>query len=138
MKLEKDLLKDIGAVVIKARDNAYAPYSNHPVGSVLISAEGNVYAGANCELANLDCTCAEQSAIASMITAGDRLIRYIAVAGPGKSITPCGRCRQRISEFADKKTRVLIYTSTGRYVKSYTIETLLPYAFNQEKVTKNG
>lgn len=135
--MKKNDLAKIAILAMHARDNAYAPYSNHPVGAVLVSESGRVYIGANVETANYKGFCAEGSAIAAMATAGERKIRDIAVIGPAGSemlLTPCGDCRQRINEFADKKTRIHSLKANGALAKTYTIDQLLPHAFGPDNV----
>ncbi len=75
--------------------------------------------------------CAEANAIGSMITAGGKKIVAIAAVGGTDDIetcTPCGGCRQRILEFADENTRIIV-VGEGDTIDSYTIEELLPASF---------
>ncbi|WP_262927434.1 cytidine deaminase [Phytohalomonas tamaricis] len=121
--------------LLAVRDNAYAPYSDHPVGAVLETAEGHVYTGCNVEIANYKGLCAEASAIAAMASAGDRLIRTIYVIGPGAHLcTPCGDCRQRIREFASLNTQIHVLNGDGQLLKSYTMDELLPDSFGPENM----
>jgi cytidine deaminase len=127
-------LFDLGS---RAKDNAYAPYSNHPVGAALMSDKGAFFAGGNAETANYKGTCAEAGAIAAMITAGERKIEAIAVVGPGEHLcSPCGDCRQRIREFASDldTTRVFVFNQTGGLLKSYSVDQLLPDSFGPANV----
>mgnify|MGYP000385448682 CR=1 FL=1 len=92
------LIEDAAAV----RLNAHAPYSGFKVGAALRSVEGRVHLGCNVEnVAYPEGTCAEAGAIASMIAAGDREIREVAVIADAPTpVSPCGGCRQKIAEFA--------------------------------------
>ena len=85
-----------------ARRNAYAPYSNFAVGAAILTASGAVFAGANVENAAYPVgLCAEASAIAAMITAGERRIAEVFLLAEGaEPIMPCGACPQRLFEFA--------------------------------------
>ena len=116
---------------IEARDAAYAEYSGYRVGAAIIDDTGRQHVGCNVENASYPLgTCAETGAIAAMIAAGGRRIRTIAVAGGGETLsdcTPCGGCRQRIHEFADGDTRVLLLD--GGQWRAWSIETLLPNGF---------
>ncbi|MCE8004639.1 cytidine deaminase [Billgrantia ethanolica] len=124
----------VGAL-IAARGNAYAPYSQHPVGAMVESESGARYFGANVEVAHYKGLCAEASAIAAMVSAGERRLRHVYVIGPGEHLcTPCGDCRQRIREFADAKTRIHVVDAEGRLLKRYTMEELLPDAFGPENL----
>lgn len=121
--------------LIGVRDNAYAPYSNHPVGALLISNSGTVYTGCNVESANYKGLCAEAGAIAAMVAQGEREIKSIHVIGPGDALcTPCGDCRQRIREFAAPDTEIVVVNAEGLPLKRYDMETLLPDSFGPENL----
>lgn len=127
----------IVAALITARDNAYAPYSQHPVGAMVESVSGASYFGANVEVAHYKGLCAEASAIAAMVSAGERQLRHVYVIGPGAHLcSPCGDCRQRIREFADAETRIHVLDAEGRLLKRYTIGELLPDAFGPENLSQ--
>ncbi len=139
--LNKEKLAQLSWLAVTAREHAYAPYSNHPVGVALLAGSGAVYSGANCEFANFDSTCAENTAIAAMASAGERYIDAIVVVGPahGAGICmPCGRCRQRIREFADNKTRIYALKPDGKAGKVMTIDQLLPHAFGPQDLAVLG
>lgn len=123
--------------LVAVRDNAYAPYSNHPVGALLISASGTVYTGCNVESANYKGLCAEAGAIAAMVAHGEQEIKSIHVIGPGDGLcTPCGDCRQRIREFAAPDTEIVVVNAEGLPLKRYDMETLLPDSFGPENLGK--
>jgi cytidine deaminase len=90
------------AAAAAARQHAYAPYSNFPVGAAVLMEDGSIHAGANVEngipaLA----ICAERVAIAKAASAGLRAPRAVAVVtGTTPPARPCGLCRQTLSEFA--------------------------------------
>jgi cytidine deaminase len=133
-------LKRLTKIAEKARNNAYCPYSNHPVGVALVSGSGKVYPGANVEIAHYKGVCAEASAISAMVTAGEREISAIVVIGPAMEYlcTPCGDCRQRIREFAGKNFRVYSMWKDGRLGKMHTLEELLPWSFGPENLAEVG
>ncbi|QEA40609.1 cytidine deaminase [Pistricoccus aurantiacus] len=123
--------------LISVRDRAYAPYSNHPVGALVESESARRYAGANVETAHYKGICAEASAIAAMVSAGERRLQRVYVIGPGEHLcTPCGDCRQRIREFATVDTRILVLDAQGRLLREYDMEALLPDAFGPENLGK--
>jgi len=138
--MKNDVSKKLITAALKARKNAYAPYSDHPVGVAILSDDGKVYSGSNCEFANYDNTCAENTAIAAMATDGGRKIRTVVVAGPGADYlcTPCGRCRQRIREFSDSGTRIYALWRDGRVGAVYTVAELLPHSFGPEHMAEVG
>ena len=123
------------AALIAVRGHAYAPYSHHPVGALVESDSGARYVGANVEVAHYKGICAEASAIAAMVSAGDRRLRHVYVIGPGEHpCTPCGDCRQRIREFAGADTRIHVIDAEGRLLRRYIIDELLPDAFGPENL----
>jgi cytidine deaminase len=120
-------------LALVARQNAYARYSNYTVGAALIDDQGHVHTGCNVENAAYPLgNCAEAAAIAAMVNAGGRRIVAIAVVG-GKgdvgACTPCGGCRQRIQEFADDDTTIIVHDDSEGW-RTYTIAELLPASFH--------
>jgi cytidine deaminase len=87
----------------RARDRAYAPYSNYAVGAAVLAQSGTIYAGGNVENASYGLAlCAERSAIAQLIAAGERRVTAVAVMTEGPEVgRPCGLCRQTLAEFGD-------------------------------------
>jgi cytidine deaminase len=138
MTLTQKKIEALIAAAIAAQKNAYAPYSQHPVGAALITARGKIFSGCNCEFANFDVNCAENSAIVAMIAAGEREIAAIAVVGPNPKAlcTPCGRCRQRLYEFSTPETRVYSAFNTGQIGAAHSIDDLLPLAFGPKNLKK--
>ncbi|WP_457809235.1 cytidine deaminase [Kushneria sp. EE4] len=131
------LSDDLRAQLIAVRDNAYAPYSSHPVGALLISESGTVYTGCNVESANYKGLCAEAGAIAALVAAGEREIKTIHVIGPGEALcTPCGDCRQRIREFATPDTVIVVVDGKGQPLKRYDMNVLLPDSFGPENLDR--
>jgi cytidine deaminase len=124
------------AAAIEAMGRAYAPYSQFPVGAAILDGSGLIHAGANVENAAYPVgNCAEASAIAAMIMAGGSRIAMIAVAGGDGNLlcTPCGACRQRIREFGDAETPVLVGGPAGLQ-RRFTLGDLLPESFGPENL----
>ena len=115
--------------------NAYAPYSNFPVGAALRSPSGAIHVGANVENAAYpQGQCAEASAIGAMVAAGDRAISAVAVVAEKLDVCPpCGGCRQRLKEFAAPDTPVYLGRPGGP-VQTTTMAELLPLAFDEESL----
>ena len=118
---------------LAVRKLAYAPYSGFWVGAAVLDGDGRVHLGCNVENAAYpEGICAEANALGSMVAGGGRRIAAIAVAGGGAAglaaCTPCGGCRQRIWEFADARSRVLLAIPEGG-VRETTPHALLPDGF---------
>lgn len=115
---------------IKARDRAYAPYSDHPVGAAIRGQSGAIYAGCNVENAAYPLgQCAEAGAIAAMVAGGDRRIAEVVIVGPTEeACMPCGGCRQRLIEFAEVDTAIHICGPDG-IRQTLTLGDLLPHSF---------
>ena len=65
------------------------------VGAALLTSAGSVFVGVSISAASGVGFCAEHSAIAQMVTAGEaRIIRVVAVSVDGTIMPPCGRCRE--------------------------------------------
>ena len=87
-----------------AYENAYAPYSKFRVGAAILLETGEIFHGCNVENASYGLTnCAERTAIFSAVSAlGSKQVRIRALAvvnDRGVACSPCGACRQVISEF---------------------------------------
>lgn len=113
----------------KAKEQAYAPYSNFQVGAALLLKDGRVILGCNVENASYGLTnCAERTAIFKAASEGVRPgdIEAIAIASSGDDFSPCGACRQVINEFGEDIT--LVFEFGGEMVVG-TVKNLLPYNF---------
>ena len=110
------------------RSRAYAPYSGFAVGAALLAASGRVYGGVNVENASYPVgICAERTAIAAAITAGEREFEALAViADSPEPCAPCGMCRQMLMEFPLKR---IILANTAGATRILTPAELLPHAF---------
>jgi len=118
---------------VAVREHAYSRYSGYSVGAALIDEHGKLHVGCNVENAAFpQGSCAETGAIASMVASGGTRIVAIAVAGGSDRITtctPCGGCRQRINEFADTDTRIILIDGDDEW-HTHTIDDLLPHSFH--------
>lgn len=117
----------------KARANAYAPYSNFTVGAALLTKAGDVIGGANVENASYPVgMCAERTALFAAVAQGHRSFEAIAIVGPeGVALTPCGACRQALSEFGDLRV-----VREGR--DDVPLRDLLPDAFGPRHLARTG
>jgi homotetrameric cytidine deaminase len=129
-----DLLLDAPDLLLRAAEaamrNAHAPYSGFRVGAALRAPSGGVYTGANVENASYpQGQCAEASAIGALVTQGGRGIAEIAVMADTELVTPCGGCRQRLSELAGPEVPVHLCGPEG-IRRTLPLGDLLPYAFD--------
>lgn len=127
---------DIVAAARAAMARAYAPYSRFKVGAAVRGASGRLYAGCNVENAAYpQGWCAEASAIAAMVMAGETRIVEAAVMGGGDApCTPCGGCRQKLYEFAGDDLPIHVCGPQGLR-RTVTLGELLPLAFGPENLT---
>ena len=126
--------KQLIETAVKAREMAYAPYSHYKVGAALLAKSGKIYTGCNVENASFTPTnCAERTSFFKAISEGDREFEMIAiVAGKdgeelSKNCTPCGVCRQVMTEFCDKDFKIILGTPDD--FKVLTLEEIMPYSF---------
>ena len=124
-KHEKQALIDLANT---ARQRAYVPYSNYPVGSSVRTKTGRLFTGVNVENAAYPQTmCAERVAIFKAVSEGEREFEVITVV-TNNGGSPCGGCRQVMAEFG-LDTIVLLADGNGKLVKQTTVRELLPEAF---------
>ncbi|MGD2207613.1 MAG: cytidine deaminase [Anaerolineae bacterium] len=126
---------ELVALAKKAREQAYAPYSNFAVGAALLGRSGQVYLGCNVENAAYPlCTCAERTAVSKAVSEGEREFEAIAVV-TSTGATPCGACRQILHEFSglDGDLQVLVADTAGR-IRTFTLAELLPQGFTPDQL----
>ncbi len=127
--------RELVARAAEAREKAYAPYSQFPVGAALLGRSGRIYTGCNVENAAYPLTsCAERTALTKAVSEGERSFEAIAVVTE-TGATPCGACRQILREFGGPRgeLRVLVADTEGN-VRPFTIAQLLPEAFTPDQL----
>jgi len=124
--------KNLAASAIKAKQNALPTFSNFFVGAAVLSDDGKVFTGCNVESSSYSLTiCAERNAIFKAVSEGVREFTAIAVAGDTEDyISPCGACRQVISDLCGE-IDVILVNGNGDYIVKKTSE-LLPFAFGDK------
>lgn len=119
----------------EARKLSYSPYSCFAVGAALLTKDGRVYFGANIENGSFSLTmCAERIAIYHAMMDGKTKDDFAALAIVGDTegpCSPCGACRQVISELFPIDAPIYLGNLSGE-IKETSIEELLPFAFTSE------
>lgn len=122
----------------KAMQNAYAPYSNYHVGACVELKNGEMIWGANIENASYGLTnCAERNAIFAAYSRGYRKddIKALAIVSDGERIgTPCGACRQVLSELIGNEVPIILSNKKDVFITN--MEELLPFQFTSEDLEK--
>ena len=130
MEYKDELLK----LAFEAMENAYVPYSHYKVGACVLCKDGKTFKGVNIENASYGATnCGERTAIFTAYANGYRKddIKAIAIVSNGKRIgTPCGICRQVLSELMPKDAPIIL--SNGKDEMITNIAELLPYDFGED------
>ncbi|MBL8968080.1 MAG: cytidine deaminase [Spirochaetaceae bacterium] len=116
------------ALAQEAAKASYSPYSKFRVGAALLCSDGSVFTGANVENRSFGLTiCAERSALVAAVSAGKRDFVGIAIATPDADypVSPCGACRQVLSEFLKPEAPIVFGSSPAKLVEA-TVGQLLP------------
>ncbi len=120
--------QELYEAAVKARENAYCPYSHFAVGAAVRTKDGHIFTGCNIENASYGLTvCAERNAIFSAVQAGYReFLALLVTANTPDPVSPCGACRQVMAEFKISK---IVVTNLHGVCRETTIEALLPDGF---------
>jgi cytidine deaminase len=129
MNVTLENMQRLVAAASAVRDRAYAPYSRFRVGAALLLADGSIITGCNVENASFGLTvCAERNAVAAAVAAGiTSFVAIAVVSDTSPPATPCGACRQVLSEFGDMPV-ILANTAGARKITS--VADLLPDSFD--------
>jgi cytidine deaminase len=128
MNAETSHFAELVAAARAVREHAYAPYSKYQVGAAIRGASGAIYRGCNVESASYGAAiCAERSALAALVAAGERSFDAIAVyTDASPPAMPCGICRQSLFELG---AGALVVVASPRGTESVTLAELLPRPF---------
>ncbi len=117
----------------EAMKASYSPYSDFKVGAALLCKNGKIYTGCNIENSAFSPTCcAERTAFFKAVSEGEREFTAIAIVGGKKGevteyCTPCGVCRQIMSEFCSADFNIVTASPEG--IRHYKLSELLPEGF---------
>ena len=131
----------------KATERAYCPYSNFRVGAAVLLQNNEIVLGSNQENAAYPSgLCAERTAIFSAsVQFPNEIIKTIAIAARPKeatdfiAISPCGSCRQAMSEYENKQEKSIRMIMEGENKSIYVvskISDLLPLKFSKSSLNK--
>ena len=124
---------ELAKVAIEARNLSYSPYSKFKVGAALLCKDGKVFKGANVENSSYPlCMCAERNALYSAMMNGYKKEDFAALAIAAETdepCSPCGACRQVISELFPRDGAIVLTNLKGD-LKETNIDELLPFAFS--------
>ena len=119
----------------EARKLSYSPYSHFAVGAALLCKDGRVFIGTNVENSSYPlCMCAERNALYNAMMNGvkkEDMVALALAADTDEPCSPCGACRQVISELFPKKAPIYMANMKGD-VQETNIDELLPYAFSED------
>lgn len=119
----------------EARKLSYSPYSHFAVGAVILTKDGKTFKGSNVENASYPlCMCAERNALYNAYMNGykkDDFVSLTLIADTDTPCTPCGACRQVISELFPANAPIIMANMKGE-VLEMTISELLPLSFSSE------
>ena len=120
---------------IEARNLSYSPYSNFKVGAALLTKNNEIYLGANIENSSYGLSmCAERNATFNAYCHGikkEDIVAIAIVADTEKPCSPCGACRQVLSELLPKSAMIYLGNLNGDIMETNT-SNLLPFAFGKE------
>ena len=128
---------ELAKVAVEARDLSYSPYSKFKVGAALLCKDGKVFKGANIENSSYPlCMCAERNALYSAMMNGYKKEDFVALAIAAETdepCSPCGACRQVISELFPRDGAIVLTNLKGD-LKETNIDELLPFAFSGDNL----
>lgn len=133
LQLDEPMIERLLDAARRACANAYVPYSAFPVGSAVLTDSGEILTGANVENASFGLTvCGERVAVFGAVAQGHRQILAVVVSAPrSPGTSPCGACRQVLSEFRPQRADMAVILDEGdRSTPTILhLSDLLPHAF---------
>ena len=133
--LQKEDISRLYEAAVAARKNSYSPYSKFKVGASLLLDDNTIVSGTNVENSSygLAC-CAERNALFTAVGMGykkENIKALLVVANTDAPCSPCGACRQVISELMNPDADVIL-TNRKNDIKMFTVKELLPFSFSKD------
>ena len=122
-------IDELYGIATEAASASYSPYSHFRVGAALVAEDGSVITGTNVENRSFGLTiCAERSALVAAVAAGHRRFVKLVISTPDAdyAVSPCGACRQVLSEFMGPEAQVFFGSRVDNIVAT-TIGELFPH-----------
>lgn len=120
---------------LEAKNNAYVKYSGFPVGVAILTRDGDIVTGFNIEHASYSLAiCAERATFASFLTQGyktSNIAKILIVGDVDSPISPCGACREFMSEFINDNVDIILVGKKDKMIKT-SINELLPHRFTEQ------
>ena len=115
----------------RVRDNAYAPYSNFPVGAAALTTSGQIVSGCNVENAAYGHTLCAECGLVSALQAQDagHIVAVVVVDAASNLISPCGRCRQLLLENSSDDAKISLASGVT------LVSSLLPHPFDKSSLS---
>ena len=133
--IEKNDIVRLYEQAVITRRNSYSPYSKFKVGAALLLDDNKIITGTNVENSSYGLTsCAERNALFTAMGQGykkENIRAILVVANTDGPCSPCGACRQVISELMDKDADVIL-TNRKNDMKLFTVKDLLPFSFSKD------
>lgn len=124
----------------EAQSHSISPYSHFRVGAIVTTKDKKRHAGFNIENSAFGASmCGERVALFHTYALGYKKEDIASLALITDSIeigSPCGTCRQVMSELMDLNCPVYIFNHDEKKLVTTTVEGLLPYVFTPENLKK--
>lgn len=118
-----------------ALKNSYSIYSNFKVGAAVQLKDGSIISGTNIENASYGLSnCAERTTLFTAYSKGYRkedIVAFVVLSPADHLVSPCGACRQVMSELMLPNTPVYMVYGKDKIEKT-TVKDLLPFSFRKE------
>lgn len=139
MNLSENTVEEMIKIAEKARNFAYAPYSDFKVGASLLCDDGEIFSGCNIENAAYSPgNCAERTAVFKAVSEGRKEFKAIAIVAGKDEVkeytSPCGMCRQVLREFVNPEKFYVIMAKNIFDYKVMTLEELFPMSFGPDNL----
>jgi cytidine deaminase len=126
--------KELIQAARKAKKYSHSPYSKFRVGAAVLTKSGKIYTGCNIENSSYSLTvCAERTALFKAVSEGEKKFLAMVISTDVKDfISPCGACRQVISDLAGD-IDIILTNGVGK-TKILKMNDLLPHPFTPKNL----